>query len=105
MKSDGSLSAREVYQLLKDIALGVRLMRRGTEQGWSQDHRGDVELAVDGWRLTLYNEFGHLDHCSACTSADGRQGAPEAWARFGTDPTQLLSQWERSQLEALLHRL
>lgn len=105
MTNDRFLTAREVYQLLRDIALGVRLLRKAGQRGWSGEGSGAVALDVEGWRLVLYNELGHLDHCSECTSPEGRRGDHERWARFGTDPTQLLSQWERGQLERLLQAL
>ncbi|MGV8675550.1 DUF7693 family protein [Pseudomonas aeruginosa] len=32
-------------------------------------------------------------------------GTFESWSRFGTDPVELLSQWEHSQIEAKLQEL
>ncbi|MEK1941601.1 MAG: hypothetical protein AAAB16_14625 [Pseudomonas sp.] len=93
-----ALSAREVYQLLKDIALGVRLARRAADKR----RCGGISILVDGWRLTLFKEDGQLDHCAECVAPDGRVSSIDSWHRHGTDPIQLLSRWEREELERLL---
>jgi hypothetical protein len=100
-----SLSAREAYQLLKDIALGLRVMTRVGEQRWSTSHCGPMPIDVDGWRLTLFNEGGEPGYCVECTAPDGRSASVQRWGRHGTDPVQLLSRWEREQLERLLQGL
>lgn len=105
MKQTPALSAREVYQILKDVALGVHSMRNTSEQSWSEVHCGKVPLDIDGWKITLYNNCGSLDYCDACLSPEGRAGSFEEWGRFGTEPTQLLSRWEREQLEKKLQAL
>lgn len=43
-----------------------------------------------------------LDYCEYCRSPDGRVGTLELWQREGADPVELLSAWEREQLERLL---
>lgn len=100
-----TLTAREVYQLLKDIALGVRVMSKVGELTWAERQGASLSILVDDWRLTLFNESGGLGHCAACVAPDGRVGQFESWGRFGADPTQLLSQWERTQLERMLREL
>ncbi len=100
-----ALSARDVYQLLKDIALGVRSMRRAGELSWREIGSGSMPILVDGWRLTLFNDGGELDHCAGCVAADGRMSSIDSWGRYGTDPIQLLSRWEREELERLLSKL
>lgn len=99
------LDAREVYQLLKDVALGIRKMTNAGETCWNQVYSGNATFNVDGWKVTLYNDCGELDYCDECVSPNGRVGTFETWSRFGTDPIQLLSQWERGQIEARLQEL
>ncbi|AUZ59612.1 hypothetical protein PRJ_3009 [Pseudomonas sp. XWY-1] len=43
-----------------------------------------------------------LAHCVHCQAPDGEQAGLEHWQRYGTNPTDLLSLWERTQLERLL---
>ncbi|MGF6457873.1 hypothetical protein ABIA55_003337 [Pseudomonas frederiksbergensis] len=97
------LIAREVYQVLKDVALGTRTMARASNQSWNEIYDGRIAVAVDGWQLTLFNDGGTLDYCEVCRSPDGRVGTVEDWQRYGTDPVELLSGWEREQLERLLN--
>ena len=105
VKPRPALTAREVYQVLKDVALGVRSMTRACEQTGYEPASGKVQVAVEGWHITLYCLAGELEACEACTSPDGRQGSAALWQRFGTDPVHLLSRWEHEQLERLLHAL
>ncbi|MFK9083450.1 hypothetical protein [Pseudomonas neuropathica] len=88
------LIAREVYQQLRDAALGLRPLKRLDEQP------GPIQVDIEGWRLSLDVDDTHLHHCLYCQSADGRafDGVP----RFGTDPVSLLSTWELAQIERLL---
>jgi hypothetical protein len=99
------LTARDVYQVLKDVALGTRIMRRTSSQSLSEIYNGLMPVEIDGWRLTLFNDGGTLDYCEDCRSPDGRIGSLETWQRYGTDPVDLLSGWEREQLERLLNAL
>lgn len=99
------LTARDVYQILKDVALGTRVMQKSSIQSGSEIHRGLVPVEVDGWQLMLFNDCGSLDYCELCKSPDGRVGSLETWRRYGTDPVELLSGWEREQLECLLAAL
>ncbi|UVM48164.1 hypothetical protein LOY38_17285 [Pseudomonas sp. B21-015] len=99
------LTAREVYQVLKDVVLGTRIMTRTSSQSLSEIYNGLMPVEIDGWRLTLFNDSGTLDYCEDCRSTDGRIGSLETWQRYGTDPVDLLSGWEREQLERLLNVL
>ncbi|HEF4762893.1 TPA: hypothetical protein SAN82_005370 [Pseudomonas putida] len=91
-----SLTAREVYQALRDAALGVRSFKRFAEHPES----GPVQVDIEGWRLTLDVDGIHLRHCLHCLSPDGR--AFDGGQRYGTDPVSLLSTWELAQIERLL---
>ena len=95
------LTAREIYQLLRDVALEVRPMQRLDEPS----EPGQVHVDIEGWRLTLDLDDNHLRHCQRCRSPDGREGEPDSWQRYGTDPVSLLSTWELAQIERLLSAL
>ena len=103
MNTTSPLTARDVYQVLKDVALGTRTMTRTSSQSLSEIYNGLMPVEIDGWRLTLFNDGGTLDYCEVCRSPDGRVGTAEDWQRYGTDPVELLSGWEREQLERLLN--
>lgn len=92
------LTAREVYQVLKDLALGVRHLRSVR----MHDDGGLLTADIDGWALTLGLDGNNLDHCQSCMAADGRLATQQAWPRYGTDPVSFLSIWERAQLERVL---
>ena len=95
------LTAREVYQQLRDAALEVRFLKRLDEQ----PEPGQVQVDIEGWRLTLDFDGVRLRHCQRCQSPDGRTGELDSWQRYGTDPVSLLSTWELAQIEHLLTEL
>ncbi|WP_297838061.1 hypothetical protein [Pseudomonas sp.] len=99
------VTAREVYQVLRDIALQTKTMHRIDNQPWADSHTGPVVVEVDGWGITLIIDCDTLSYCAACTTPDGRIGSLKTWPRFGTDPVSFLSQWEHDQLERLLRVL
>ncbi|WP_247258249.1 DUF7693 family protein [Pseudomonas moorei] len=90
------LTAREVYQQLRDVAQGIRTLKRLNEQAVA----GQVLVDIEGWRLMLEVEAHQLRHCLHCLSTDGR--ALAGWQRYGTDPVSLLSTWELAQIEQRL---
>ncbi|WP_028694259.1 DUF7693 family protein [Pseudomonas cremoricolorata] len=97
MKRPRPPSAREVYQCLRDAALGVSALRVEAHLG-----AGRVQIGIDAWQLTLELDQHGLAHCLACRSAAGGQASSEHWPRHGSDPCELLSQWERTRIEQLL---
>lgn len=97
-----ALTAREAYQVLRDLALEVRTMRRVTPQSWAELYCGSMTVEADGWVLTFYNDCGTLDYCASCYSPDGHAYVFDSRQSYGTDPIQLLSTWEHAQLERLL---
>ncbi|MFP3680354.1 hypothetical protein SB725_24970 [Pseudomonas sp. SIMBA_041] len=92
------LTAREVYQTLREAALGIHPLRRLDEHAGP----GQVQVDIEGWRLTLDVDGVHVRHCQRCQSPDGRVGELDGWQRFGTDPVSFLSAWELAQIERLL---
>ncbi|RMV01188.1 hypothetical protein ALP20_200210 [Pseudomonas coronafaciens pv. coronafaciens] len=96
------LTAREAYQVLRDIALGVRTMRRLGEKSWTEMYSGMMTVETDGWVITFYNDCETLDYCDSCYCPDGRGYTFDSSKQFGTDPVELLSTWERGQLEEML---
>jgi len=93
-----ALTAREVYQLLKDVALGTRTLYRLQAPTGSNS----VHVAIDDYTLTLQIDHHRIIHCADCHSSDGRFATLDDWPRLGTDPVELLSAWERRQLEHLM---
>lgn len=65
---------------------------------------GQVDIAIDDWQLTLVVDAEGLARCAHCRSPNGGQAGLEAWPRYGSNPVDLLSIWERRQLEQLLQR-
>ncbi|PSS58656.1 hypothetical protein [Pseudomonas sp. BBP2017] len=93
-----TLLSREVYQQLRDVAMGVRFLQQ------LEQHQtcGQVWVGIEGWQLLLDFEGGRLHHCERCRHPDGREGSLDTWQRYGTDPVSLLSTWEMAQIERLL---
>ena len=91
--------------MLTDVALGKRIMMRSSIQSWDEIYHGLMPVEIESWRLTLFNDCDTLDYCEYCRSPDGRVGTLELWQRDGADPVELLSAWEREELERLLARL
>jgi len=96
------VTAREVYQALKDVALEQRRVLSKTPHSWQAVVSGEVLVAIDGYQLRLRKEAGSLDYCIGCEAADGRRADMHCWSGAGTDPLELLSVWERARLLALL---
>ncbi|ESW36615.1 MULTISPECIES: DUF7693 family protein [Pseudomonas] len=96
------LTAREAYQILRDIALGIRTMRRIGQQSWAEIHCGSMTVEADGWVLTFYNVCDTLDYCDSCYSLEGRAYIFDSLQSYSTDPVELLRTWERARLETLL---
>jgi hypothetical protein len=105
LNATSSLPALEVCQVLTNVALGKRIMMRSSIQSWGEIYHGLMSVEIDGWLLTLFNDCDTLDYCEYGRSPDGRVGTLELWERNGPDPVELLSAWEREQLERLLAAL
>jgi len=93
-----SLTPREVYQQLRDAALGVRPLQSLAPHSAC----GQIQVDIEGWQLLLDFEGHRLHHCAHCRHPDGREGSLDTWQRYGTDPVSLLSTWELAQIERLL---
>lgn len=61
------------------------------------------EVDVEGWRITIYNDYDELDYCERCVSPDGQRWDFDPGDR--TDPIALLSTWEHQSLECMLKAL
>ncbi|HXR01235.1 MAG TPA: hypothetical protein VN798_12655 [Pseudomonas sp.] len=92
--SANTLTARQACQILRDIALGVRVMRRVSAAKWGESSAASLVIEADGWSLTLSGSGDKLECCQRCSSPDGQTGSLESWQRYGTDPVSLLSTWE-----------
>ncbi|WP_459205762.1 DUF7693 family protein [Pseudomonas sp. MLB6B] len=87
-------SAREIYQRLREAALGVRDLRIVARSG-----EGEVRVDIDGWALTLLIDAEGLARCLDCRTATGGCASLDDWPRYGTNPVDLLSLWERQRVE------
>ncbi|QKS80984.1 DUF7693 family protein [Pseudomonas bijieensis] len=96
------LTAREAYQILRDIAIGVRTMRRLGGLSWSEIYCGQMTVEADGLVLTSYNDCDTLDYCDSCYSPEGRAYVFDSLQSYSTDPVELLSTWEQATFEKLL---
>lgn len=86
-----TLLVREVYQILKDVALGTRVMTRIVRQAWDEVYASHFEVEVDGWRLSIYNDCDSLDYVETCIASHSRRWSFDSSQRFDTDPVELMS--------------
>lgn len=104
-ESIAALTAREICQVLREVAFGRRMMVRACAQSWSELYAGMFMVDVEGWSITIFNDCDELDYGEACVSPDGRRWSFDSGDRYGTDPIALLSTWEHQTLENLLKAL
>jgi hypothetical protein len=97
------LTAQEVYEVLRDVSMGSRSMRRITEVGWDAIYCGLMTVDVDGWQITFFIDSGDLDYCDNCLSRDGRKYDFSSKDAF--DPVAFLCADEHRQLEELLRQI
>lgn len=100
-----TLTPREAYQILRDIAQGIRPMRRIGEQRWPDIQSGLMTVEVDGWVFTLHKEDQALAHCERCYDPDGAAYIYDAAHPYGTNPVEFMSQWEMQQVQRMLGAL
>lgn len=62
------LSAWEACQVLREIALWVRVMRRLVTKNWAETYCGMLTAETDGWIITPCNHCNTLDYCHTCYS-------------------------------------
>ncbi|MGI3129998.1 DUF7693 family protein [Halopseudomonas pachastrellae] len=93
-----TVSAREVYQLFRDVALQQKTLLPDVGPHWCDVDTGTVWVRIDQHRIALFKDAGQLHHCLRCELDDGRVAEQQAWDSPGTDPLELLSVWERTQL-------
>ncbi|MEL0168087.1 MAG: hypothetical protein VW877_08155 [Pseudomonadaceae bacterium] len=91
-------TAREVYQLFRDVALQQSTLTLDRGPRWVEVETGVVRVCIDAHRVALFKDAGELHHCLGCELDDGRFVGQEVWNSPGTDPLELLSVWERAQL-------
>ena len=90
-------SSREVYQCLRDVAMGVEPL-----QACARPRPDLIEVSSAGWQLSLIIDHEGLAHCASCCNPQGVSSNGDSWQRYGTNPVELLSIWERRQIELLL---
>jgi hypothetical protein len=74
LNTTSPLIACEVCQILTDVALGKRIITRGSIQSWNEIYHGLMSVSTEGWVLNLFNDCDTLDYCEYCRSPDGRVG-------------------------------
>lgn len=92
------LSARDVCQRLREVALGVLAF----EVCEVMSESGLIAVDIEDWHLLLDFADGHLHHCEFARNCAGDEATLDTWQRYGTDPVSLLSTWELAQIERLL---
>jgi hypothetical protein len=55
------LTVQDVCQVLRDIILERRTVRRACAQSWDEVFSGLFQIEVEGWRLVIFNDCGELD--------------------------------------------
>lgn len=101
--SPNELTAREVYQVLREVVLGRRGMTKVSSQTSDEVYACHFEVDVEGWRISIYNDCDELDYCEQALSLSGQRWDFDPGAR--TDPIALLSTWEHQSLERMLKAL
>lgn len=96
------LTAREVYQILRDASMVSRSMRRITKTSWDETYCGLMTVDVDGRVITLFNDCGTLDYCDSCYSPDGRKYDFISTDPHALDPVEFLGPDEHRRLEEML---
>lgn len=99
------LTAQDVCQVLRDIILERRTMKRACAQSWDEVFAGLFHIDAEGWHLVFFNDCCELDYCDECISPEGRRWSFESVAHDGFDPIFLLSPQEQASLEQLLQQL
>ncbi|MNJ34128.1 hypothetical protein D3C77_288270 [compost metagenome] len=64
------------------------MIKVGT-QSWKQVYACHLEVDVEAWRITVYNDCDELDYCERCVSPEGLLWVFNSGER--TDPIALLS--------------
>jgi hypothetical protein len=99
------LTAQDVCQVLRDIILEHRTVKRTCTQSWDEVFAGLFHIEVEGWHLSFFNDCCELDYCDECISPDGRSWSFESVVGDGVDPVFLLDTQEQALLERLLQQL
>jgi hypothetical protein len=63
LNTTSPLISREVYLVLRDVALGSRTMKRACSQSWNEIYHGLMPVETAGSLLTLINDCDTLDYC------------------------------------------
>lgn len=100
----GSL-AREVYQRIREVSLGLRQLKLVGESRWRGMDSGAVQVAIDDFNLVLFKENGLLDCSVMLEFYEGRWRQMTSWSSRATDPLELLSVWEHREFVRALEAL
>ncbi|MNJ28594.1 hypothetical protein D3C77_231360 [compost metagenome] len=98
-----ALTVREVTQVIREAASGVRPLRKAGSQ-WSEAAMvGVTTVDIDGWVITISREDEKLFRCDSCYSPDGRSYDFQSPLNQNTDPFVFLTAVEIEQLKSRLN--
>lgn len=80
------LTAQDVCQVLRDIILKCRAVKRACAQSWDEVFAGLFHIDEEGWHLLIFNDCGELNYCDECISPECRRCSFESVVRDGVDP-------------------
>lgn len=105
--TETQVSGHEVADLLRRVGRGevaVKLADFGWP--WNRVYAGNVEFAIAGYRVVIFNDCDELDYVDSVITPDDRTGDFEDWYRNGEEPVSLLTEAEKQavvlQLKAAL---
>ena len=96
-----SITAEEVVVLLRRVISGeLKIVAVGAS--WDDIYAGNVRVRIDGYKLVIFNDCNQLDYVDSITAADGRHGDSDHWFLSNTEPVDLMTDEEGTELERLL---
>jgi hypothetical protein len=100
------VKAEEVAALLRRAAADeIPVHLAEGQQSWDEVYAGNVTFAIDGWRVTFFNDCGELDYTDEVIAPDGRTADFDEFCNELGDiacPLNLLSGEEFLALETIV---
>ena len=90
------VSGHEVADLLRQVGRGeVAVKLVDSCWTWKQVYAGNVEFAIAGYRIVIFNDCDELDYVDSVITPDDRTGDFEDWYLNGEEPVSLLTETEK----------
>lgn len=80
MEKEKKVSSREVYEVLKKVALGELEPKLKHPEAFDVFY-SDTPFIVGNWEIEIFFDCGEFDYVSYVTSPDGRKGNYKDWAK------------------------